>query len=42
MLTAKSAVHRYPRGTFTLRVSATDKAGNYVIVTKRLVVKKRT
>ncbi|HEY3019541.1 MAG TPA: hypothetical protein VGJ32_05075 [Solirubrobacteraceae bacterium] len=41
VLSAKTAAHRYPRGTFTLRVSATDKAGNYVIVTKRLVVKKR-
>ena len=41
VLTAKTAVHRYPRGRYTLRVSATDKAGNYVIVAKRLVIKKR-
>ena len=41
VLTAKTAVHRYPRGRYTLRVSATDKAGNYVIVANRLVIKKR-
>jgi hypothetical protein len=36
-----TATHRYGRGgTFTLRVSATDKAGNAAAVTQRLRIKK--
>jgi hypothetical protein len=37
----KQASHRYRRGRFTLRVSATDKAGNFVVVTRKLVIKKK-
>jgi hypothetical protein len=40
-LTGKRAAHAYRRGRFTLRVSATDKAGNATVVTRRLVIKKR-
>ena len=40
-LSGKTAAHRYRRGRYTLRVSATDKAGNFNIVTRRLVIKKR-
>ena len=41
VLTGKRAAHSYRRGRFTLRVSATDKAGNFSVVTRRLVIKKR-
>jgi hypothetical protein len=37
----KRASHRYRRGRFTIRVSATDKAGNAVVVKRRLVIKKK-
>jgi hypothetical protein len=40
VVTGKTAAHRYRRGRYTVRVSATDKAGNFVVVTKRLVIKK--
>ena len=40
-LTGAQAAHRFRRGKFTVRVSATDKAGNAVVVTKRLTIKKR-
>jgi hypothetical protein len=40
VVTGKTAAHRYRRGRYTMRVSATDKAGNFVVVTKRLVIKK--
>jgi hypothetical protein len=40
-LTGARASHRYRRGKFTLRVSATDKAGNAAVVTRRLTIKKR-
>jgi hypothetical protein len=38
--TGKTAAHRYRRGRYTLRVSATDKAGNATVVRRRLVIKK--
>jgi hypothetical protein len=41
VLTGKAAAHRFRRGRYTVRVSATDKAGNFVVVTKRLVIKKK-
>jgi len=41
VLVGKRAAHAYRRGRFTLRVSATDKAGNFKVVTRRLVIKKR-
>jgi hypothetical protein len=40
-LTGARASHRYRRGKYTVRVSATDKAGNVTVVTKPLTVKKR-
>lgn len=33
--------HRYPRGSFTLRVSATDKAGGAAVVTRSLRIARR-
>ena len=39
-LSGKTAAHRYRRGRYTLRVSATDKAGNFTVVRKRLVIRK--
>jgi hypothetical protein len=41
VLIGKREAHVYRRGRFTLRVSATDKAGNATVVTRRLVIKKR-
>lgn len=39
---ARTATHRYLRaGTFTVRASATDAAGNAVAVTKRVQIKKK-
>lgn len=35
-----TVAHRFRRGTFTVRVSATDKAGNAVAVTRRITIKK--
>lgn len=40
-LAGKTAAHRFRRGRYTVRVSATDKAGNFVVATKRLVIKKK-
>jgi PKD domain-containing protein len=40
-VTARSATHRYAhRGRYTIRVSATDRAGNATVVTRRIRVKK--
>jgi hypothetical protein len=39
-LIGKNVAHRFRRGRYTVRMSATDKAGNFVVVTKRLVIKK--
>ena len=33
--------HRYPRGTFTLRVSATDRAGAATVVTRSLRIARK-
>ena len=41
VITGKKVTHAYRRGRFTLRVSATDRAGNFTIVTRRLVIKKQ-
>jgi hypothetical protein len=41
VLTGKRVAHRFRRGRYTVRVSSTDKAGNFVVATKRLVVKKK-
>jgi hypothetical protein len=39
--TVRSTTHRYAkRGKYTIRASATDKAGNAVVVTQRITVKK--
>jgi hypothetical protein len=39
--TARKATHRYAKGkTYTIRVSATDKAGNALAVTRRVTIKK--
>lgn len=35
-----TVTHRFRRGTFTVRVSGTDKAGNAVAVTRRITIKK--
>ncbi len=35
-----TVTHRFRRGTFTVRVSGTDKAGNAVAVTRRVTIKK--
>ena len=40
VLSGKTGAHRYRRGRYTLRVSATDKAGNATVVRRRLVIKK--
>jgi hypothetical protein len=40
-VTARSAAHRYARrGSYTIRVSATDRAGNAKVVTRRIKIKK--
>jgi hypothetical protein len=36
-----TVAHRFRRGKFTVRVSATDKAGNAIAETRRLTIKKR-
>ncbi|MCW3010324.1 MAG: hypothetical protein JWO90_728 [Solirubrobacterales bacterium] len=38
--TARTATHRYKRGTFTLTVTATDKVGNATVATQRLTIRK--
>lgn len=37
---ARSATNRFRRGTFTIRVSATDKAGNATVLTRRVRIAK--
>lgn len=37
---SSTVAHRFRRGRFTVRVSATDKAGNAIAVTRRLTIKK--
>jgi hypothetical protein len=37
---ARTAVHRFRRGTFTVRVSATDRAGNATVLTRRVRIAK--
>jgi PKD repeat protein len=40
-VSGRTATHRYAKsGSFTLRVTSTDKAGNAVAVTQRLRIKK--
>lgn len=36
-----TVAHRFRRGRFTVRVSATDRAGNAIAITRRLTVRKR-
>jgi hypothetical protein len=38
---ARTAEHRYKRGTYTIRVSATDRAGNAGVVTRQVQIKKK-
>jgi len=41
VVNARAAVHRFRRGTFTVRVSATDGAGNATVLTRRVKIAKK-